>query len=146
MSIWDEVDGRAEKAIGRLFYEKIEYRPMISRRTGGGGYTQGAGAPSTIPDPARPVRIVYGIVTWAPMNLQTAADTGRSNEGGSTLNARLVVDIGEEFFPDNVRPKVDDRFYLFEEPREEDRLVRVTIPADDGSSRVVLYCSAVGRP
>jgi hypothetical protein len=137
MSAWDEADARASAAVARALNEPVEWRPYLPAG-GGGGYTTGSS--SAQPDPNRPVRPIEGIITWRPT--LGAVEPGAG--GGTVASAMLVVDFDMALFPTvPERPRKGDRLFLPNEPIPQDRLVEITRVADDGSARLLCYCSRV---
>src|ERR1700757_3377435 len=77
MALFDELDARTAAAVGRTFEDEVIWRPM---RMSGGGYVVHA-----VADPARPIRKIPAIVSWAVTGLPFEGGSGGAMVGTGTL-------------------------------------------------------------
>lgn len=136
MSRFDEYDAIAASGVAELLDEPIVWRPM---RTTNRPYT----GDESEPDPTRPVRNVTGIVTWRP----SLTAIGTADPTGAVVVADCVVDFENAKFrdPDTGEwslPRKGDIFELSEE-YQGNNLVKIDNNGDDGSARLLFYCSWV---
>lgn len=134
-NVFEEIDARAARAVGRLLEETATWFPMQARPTGG-GWTVDQNAK---PDLTRPTRTdLTCIPTWA----STAADVAPGSGGSQAATSRLVIDIGMDQFPDGSIPRKGDRLGLPSQKPGE-RLVEIIRVSDDGSARILFTCQVV---
>jgi hypothetical protein len=139
MTAFDRFDKMASAAVGRLFNERVIWRPQRPR-TGRDGYTNG----DSVPDEARPVRELVGAVTWRP-DVINPADT---NGGGVVISAQAVLDMDASLFlkpgqapgadPEYETPRQGDIFELTEQ-YAGNRIMEVASDGNDGSERFYYY-------
>lgn len=134
-NVFEEIDARAARAVGRLLEEPAKWLPMLTRAQGGAWTTD----QNPKPDPSRPVREgLPAIVTWA----STVVDMAPGSGGSSAATGRLVIDIGMDQFPDGSAPRKGDRLFLAAQKPGE-RMVEVLKVSDDGSARALYTCQIV---
>jgi hypothetical protein len=138
MSVFDELDAMVSAATDELLGSKVTWRPS---RIVGGGYTNG----TTKPDPTRPIREdLTAIVTWRPVTVEM----GNSPEQGGVLGFAVAVDFDQSQFripgsepPAFEVPRKGDLLEL-EDEYQDNRLVQIEKPGDDGSERLIYYCQS----
>jgi hypothetical protein len=136
-TVFDELDLIAARSVGTLLNEPVKWRPQAKRL--GGAYTV---SQAVIPDPVRPVRELQGITSWQPDGVPIDPAKG----GGEVSTGTLLVDLATEDFEGEFaghgKPMKGDRLEL---PHQDppDRLVEINRVGDDGSQRILLWCSVV---
>lgn len=141
---FEELDREAAELVGIEFGTNVVWRPMSARP--GGQYTGGA----AMPDASRPVVAgIRAIATWRPTTVGSGAtDSIGGAARGSLSDFDLAIDVAASQFETAAGsgifelPKRGDVFELPDE-WQDNKLVRVETETDDGSSRVVLYCSVM---
>lgn len=137
MTAWDRADRLAAAAVNRLAGERVYWRPMLESATPEDDIVEMPGG--TTPDPTRPVRELKAVITWRSTTRPLVIPPG----GGSLGDSILLVDFDWSDFAPGAEPRKGDYIELTEEPRPQDRMVRVDRANDDGSLRWLCYCQAV---
>jgi hypothetical protein len=137
MALFDDFDARTAEAVGRVFEDQVVWRPMLP--AGGGGWVQQAR-----PDPARPIRNLPAIISWAPIGLPVEGSPG----GGTVGTASLMIDFQFKWFEQDGfetfgMPRRGDWIELPSERVAQNRMVEITRVGDDGSARFWAWCSLV---